>query len=75
MKPLSKIHSYDGNGGEPPESEIEAMRKVASILEGLSSGACVRVLWWSLTRFCPHVPPDWVNKVLTWGLPEDDQSR
>jgi hypothetical protein len=59
----------------PPDHEIEAMRQVAAVLQDLNPGARVRVLWWSLSRFCPHVPAGWVDKVLTWGHPDDDRDR
>jgi hypothetical protein len=67
----------DGNGQSPDvvDSEIEAMRQVAAILEDINPGARVRVLWWSLSRYCPHVPTGWVDKVLTWGLPEEDRDK
>jgi hypothetical protein len=71
---VSKRAGGDGSA-DVVQSEIEAMRQVAAILEPINPGARVRVLWWSLSRFCPHVPPDWVNKVLTWGCPEDDKGR
>jgi hypothetical protein len=54
--------------------EVATMQKVARILKDLNPGARVRVMWWCLTVFCPHVPPDWVDKVITWGIPSDDHT-
>jgi len=55
--------------------EIEILHRVALELEPLSPGARVRVLWWCLWKYCPHVPQPWIDKIMTWGLPEDDKTR